>query len=197
MRLSVLAQKAFFTSDTHFGHLNIIQHSHRPFSSVEEMDATMIKNWNEKVSNNDVMFFLGDFSYRSSEEKANEILSRLHGKKILVYGNHDEDFVYKQKHSKFRSFWNLITPRLDLTVLNGEEKQLIILHHYAQRVWNKSHYDSWHLYGHSHNHLPEVPENLSFDIGVDGHEYRPWSYGEVKEKMMRKMNERTNASVIV
>jgi calcineurin-like phosphoesterase family protein len=190
MRFSIPAQKAYFTSDTHFGHLNIIQHSHRPFSSIEEMDEVMIKNWNYCVSNSDVIFFLGDFSYRSSEEKANEILSQLRGQKILIYGNHDEDFVYKQKHSKFRSFWNLIAPRLDLTVLDGKEKQLLVLHHYAQRVWNKSHYGSWHLYGHSHNQLPEISGSLSFDIGVDCHEYRPWNYVEVKEKMMKKMEER-------
>jgi calcineurin-like phosphoesterase family protein len=74
--------------------------------------------------------------------------------------------------------------------LDGKEKQLIVLHHYAQRVWNKSHYGSWHLYGHSHNKLPEIPGNLSFDIGVDGHQYQAWSYEEVKEKMSRKIEER-------
>lgn len=190
MRFTVPAQKAFFSSDTHFGHSNIIQHSHRPFPSVLSMDEALIKNWNQKVSNQDTIFFLGDFAYRSSEEKANDILSQLHGKKILIYGNHDEDFVYKQKHSKFRSFWNLIVPRLDLTVLEEKEKQLIVLHHYAQRTWNKSHYGSWHLYGHSHNQLSEISGNLSFDVGVDGHEFRPWTYLEVKEKMKKKMEER-------
>ena len=43
----------YYTADTHFGHNNIIRLCNRPFSTIEEMDNTLIKNWNERVSNND------------------------------------------------------------------------------------------------------------------------------------------------
>lgn len=48
-------------------------------------------------------------------------------------------------------------------------------------VWNKSHYDSWHLFGHSHGRLPALGKSL--DVGVDGHDFAPWSWGEIKTYM--------------
>lgn len=80
--------KVFIISDTHFAHAAIINYCNRPFASVEEMDETMIKNWNETVSNKDVVIHLGDFGLGKKEYIAS-IVKRLNGKKILILGNHD------------------------------------------------------------------------------------------------------------
>lgn len=57
--------KIFFTSDHHFGHANIIKFSNRPFSNVEEMNEELIKRWNEKVSSEDEVSYIGDSKYSS------------------------------------------------------------------------------------------------------------------------------------
>lgn len=80
--------KVFVISDTHFGHKNIIQFCNRPFATIDEMDNTLIKNWNETVSNKDVVIHLGDVGL-GSREKIAAIVAQLNGKKILVKGNHD------------------------------------------------------------------------------------------------------------
>ena len=80
--------KTFFIADTHFGHFNIIGYCNRPFKDTETMDDEMIKNWNNVVSKQDKVFFLGDFSFQS-EEKIKEISNKLHGYKVLILGNHD------------------------------------------------------------------------------------------------------------
>ena len=54
--------KIFFTSDTHFDHANIIKFCDRPFKDVEEMNWKLIKNWNDKVPQDGLVFHLGDFA---------------------------------------------------------------------------------------------------------------------------------------
>ena len=77
----------FLSSDSHFGHTNVIKYCNRPFSSTEEMNETMVERWNEVVSKEDLIYYLGDFSLRFKYVK--KYLPRLNGKKILIYGNHD------------------------------------------------------------------------------------------------------------
>lgn len=79
----------FVTSDTHFGHANIIQYCNRPFSSVEEMDEALIAGWNEVVKPGDKVYHLGDVYMSRGNGNAERILSRLNGTKVLILGNHD------------------------------------------------------------------------------------------------------------
>jgi len=53
-------------------------------------------------------------------------------------------------------------------------------------VWRGSGRGNWHLYGHSHGTLPDLEESLSFDVGVDCHDFYPLSYDEVKAIMQHK-----------
>jgi len=80
--------KIFITADQHFYHGNIIKYCNRPFKTYQEMNEVMIKKWNDKVSENDIVIHLGDFSLFGNE-KAKEIRSKLNGTIILIRGNHD------------------------------------------------------------------------------------------------------------
>lgn len=84
----------YFTSDLHLGHRNIIRLCNRPFATIEEMDETLIRNWNAKVTNGDTVYILGDLLFRN-EKPAEEYLKQLKGKKHLIIGNHDRDWVKK------------------------------------------------------------------------------------------------------
>ncbi len=162
----------FFIGDTHFGHANIIKYCKRPFSSAQEMDEMLIKYWNETVEPSDTVYHVGDFAFDRHPEK---YLSRLNGTKHLIKGNHD-----KQPNTK--QGWASINDYREIRV----EGQIIILFHYACRVWDKSHKGSWMLYGHSHGTLSDDINSLSIDVGADNHNYRPISFNEVKRIMAKK-----------
>jgi calcineurin-like phosphoesterase family protein len=85
----------FLTSDHHFGHDNIRGYCNRPFDSVWEMNNILTENWNIIVKPDDIIYYLGDFSFQSDKYK-----KYLNGRKFcLVRGNHDKrkyDYLFDE-----------------------------------------------------------------------------------------------------
>lgn len=78
----------YLISDTHFNHKAIIEYEDRPFKDVEEMNETMIANWNSVISKRDTVIHAGDFGW-GNKEIITKLRSRLNGRIILIKGNHD------------------------------------------------------------------------------------------------------------
>jgi len=149
----------YFTSDLHLCHKNIIQYCNRPFTSVEEMDATIIDNWNSVVTDKDMVYILGDFAL-CGKSRVFEYEYRLHGHKILIRGGHDN-----YRKGLFETY-----DYLDRKI-NGIT---FIMFHYPLLTWNKEYYGSIHLHGHSHNNPIEVKKNR-INVGVDVWNFMPVS----------------------
>lgn len=149
----------WFTSDTHFGHSNIIkfQETRRHFKTVDEMNDTLIKNYNDRVGNDDTVYHLGDVALAKDKETSG-ILAALNGKIHLVCGNHDRQMKAYNK-SRFASIQDYLELR------NVYNEQMLVLCHYPFLVWRNSHYGSWHLHGHSHGSAERRGKRL--DVGVD------------------------------
>jgi calcineurin-like phosphoesterase family protein len=159
----------YFTADEHYGHLNIIKYCKRPFRSVDEMDTAIIKKHNEFIRYDDYVIHAGDFSL-GDKEYTNKIINRLNGHHIFLKGSHD----YWLKGNKSYPYI------LEMTI----DGQFMVICHYAMRVWAKSHYNSWQLYGHSHGQLEGIGKQI--DIGVDTHNFYPYSFKEIKRIMAKK-----------
>lgn len=130
----------WFTADFHLGHANIIRYCGRPFESVAEMDAAILDLLNSSVAENDSLYFLGDFC-RGTGKEALAYRKRIRCQNIFfVEGNHDDGT--RRISAEFR-WWKQLA---ELKV----HDQLIVLCHYAMRVWHHSFRGAWHLYGHSH-----------------------------------------------
>jgi calcineurin-like phosphoesterase family protein len=177
-----MSERVYFTADQHYGHSNIIQFCKRPFSSVDEMNETLIENHNRIVKPGDLVYFLGDLFWRSlTQEQALSIAARLNGQKYYINGNHEERMSHKDMKKFF--IW-----QKDLADIHPTGYPHITLCHYAMRVWNGSHRGAWSLYGHSHGELEHVESGLkSFDVGVDCWDYKPVSLEEVAQKMNSKV----------
>ncbi|HMF33578.1 MAG TPA: metallophosphoesterase [Candidatus Lokiarchaeia archaeon] len=77
----------FFTADCHLGHTNIIKYCNRPFDTVEQMDETIIANWELVITSSDTVYFLGDFCFGGPQVSILADLPFEH--MVFVEGNHD------------------------------------------------------------------------------------------------------------
>lgn len=183
-------EQVWFTSDTHFGHENIIRFCNRPFKNAEEMNSELIRRWRETVPEDGIVFHLGDFAHGSSR-LWNDILCTLTGRKYLILGNHD----MKSIRQGFMSRFELVTQQMTIRV-GG---QAIVLNHNPFLCYGGSYRDVWQLFGHVHsgpasNTGLDHPRlkmlfPLQYDVGVDNNSFRPVSFAEVKAKIEAQVSE--------
>ena len=167
-----------FTSDLHLGHKNILKLCNRPFSSIEEMDATLIENWNKKVHKNDQVYILGDLMYRN-EKPPEEYLRQLNGKKHLITGNHDRAWVKMCDTSQYFKSVN----RLDYI---SDRKRQMTLCHFPMMSWPHMP-RSYMVFGHIHGTtdadywLLIARNEKMLNAGVDINGYAPVTFDEMVE----------------
>lgn len=138
------------------------------------MNEHLIAQHNAKVTANDTTIHVGDF-YLGRAEGVLKIISRLNGVHVFIPGSHDK-WIEKTRIYNIQIY----PPIFELKMFDPH----IICCHYAMRVWAKSHFNSWHVYGHSHGKLP--PEGKSWDVGVDNNAFAPVSYEELVEIMKNR-----------
>lgn len=170
------------TSDTHYGHENIIKYSQRPYAGAHEMNEALIANWNKCVQPNEDVYNLGDVAF-CNKDKLIKILKRLNGNIHVILGNHDKVVIKNEQELLDSGLIKSIQTYREVKY----EGMLFVLFHYPMRTWNQSHKNyenkvkSIHCFGHVHNKL--APHGLSLDVGVDStvitSEYRPMSFREI------------------
>ncbi len=181
----------FFTADLHLGHTNILKYTPRPWKTLEEMDEAIISNWNSVVRPDDTVFVIGDMimlkkkdfradgSQKTLMDAYKNYVRQLNGKICLIAGNHDS-----MNESVYGLFQHVYFGFLERTI----EGQDIFLCHYPMRAWNGSYHGSWNLFGHVHNRLPDMPNVLQQDVGIDVPiwSYTPVSFNALKAVMIKK-----------
>lgn len=152
--------KVWFTSDTHYGHQRILEFcpNTRKFNTIDEMNQHLIKRWQELVSPEDDIWILGDVFWVNAA-KAIEIMDQLPGQKHLILGNHDKMI---KNHVPLQKKFASIQDYKELKI-NGKD---VILFHYPIAEFNRGHYGSYHLHGHTHGSYR--CEGRVLDVGIDG-----------------------------
>jgi calcineurin-like phosphoesterase family protein len=200
-------QNLFFVSDTHFSHANICSATTkwkdagdtvRQFSSLDEMNRTIVDNINAVVGEDDILFHLGDWSFGGFEQ-IEKFRSQLVCKNIhIVLGNHDHH-IEKDKdgiQSLFSSVHSFIPHLLVKREKEGSKGMLerfgFCVFHYPIASWIDMNQGVIHLHGHVHlpKHL-RLGEGRSLDVGMDGNAMKPYSLDEVmrlvKNQPIRKL----------
>ena len=123
------------------------------------MDEVLIHNWNERVTDEDTVYVLGD-AFWKNEESSVKIIQRLNGHKHLIRGNHD------RVHGRLRFHWESIEQYAEI----NDGNTLVIMSHYPIMFYKNQHYGSVMLYGHVHNtrewQLVEKWKHEQWDMGI-------------------------------
>lgn len=182
----------FYIADTHFFDKKCINYDNRPFAGVEQMNETIIQNWNRVVTAEDTVYLVGDYSYGFGADIASTA-QRLKGRKILIRGNHDQDVNLKYCFDGIYDY---------LEVAN--EDGLVILCHYPLSSFKDMQKGGTiHIYGHVHNSYEaklanDVYERMrklpgrsyhfeAYNVGCmqEYMDYTPRTIKELRERTMR------------
>ncbi len=164
--------KIYFTADIHFGHKNIIKYCNRPYSDVHEMNKALTDNWNSVVSDNDIVYQLGDFAFGTFDK----YIHRLNGTIISIRGNHDR----VRQMRKFGKWHQTIDFEYDgvrfllnhKPILPGDKDSDVHLD------VDQDDYD-WILCGHVHEKW--ITNGKNINVGVDVWGFKPVSIDQIME----------------
>lgn len=185
----------WYTADLHFGHRKAVEF--RPFDSVEQMDDALVALWNEIVAPGDEVWILGDLAMRPHDESLPHV-ARLHGRKVLVPGNHDECWqgqrevlpgdVITPQEARRRLAWQIeyrwvagIDEIVDNPAPHRIEGQDVGLSHFPYTAdhtgkvrfpeWRPTDVGGWLLHGHLHEMWRQSGQQIN--VGVDAWAHRP------------------------
>lgn len=175
--------------------------SSRKFDTLEEMNNAIVNGINNSVKEDDVLYFLGDWSFGGIESiwdfRKRIICKNIH----FILGNHDQHIKKDKIIEIDNPIRNINVKGLFTSVQNYLEikinKQIFVLSHYPIEEWFEMDLNSIHLHGHCHSKINNCELNTKYkrmDIGIDWKEFRPYSFDEImkimRNRKFKKHNER-------
>lgn len=167
----------FYTADLHIEHNNIIRLSNRPFETVEEMNRTLVENWNAVVGENDEVYILGDVLFKLNT-RSERYLGQMKGIKHLIVGNHDRQNLKKE------AFTSQFVTINDYLIVEDEGRKAVLFH-YPILEWDGYFRGYYHIYGHIHNsdenYANKVMKQVknAFNAGVDVNDFTPQTLSQL------------------
>lgn len=180
-------QKTFVVSDLHFNHNRDFIWARRGFSDSLAHNVGLVEEWNNRVSNEDCVFHLGDTAFGDSNGAiTRELIKKLNFKRLyLMGGNHLSGFgaIYKKAVFDFFGHNNLevfplncevegrevvFLPNLVEIVVDGV---MFVLCHYPILSHNSQANGTYMVCGHSHGNCALTNSNTGkgrrVDVGIE------------------------------
>lgn len=184
----------YITSDTHFHHKNIIlfENGRRHFKDVEEMNETIVSNWNAVVTNNDTVYHLGDLGI-ANDTKILEVVSHLKGNIKLVPGNHDKTSLLKRLEA---------LPNVEVMPLMFKEKhhkKIVYFTHYPVML-GSDRKNLFCLHGHIHAHETSFWNHLNVGVDADIAKHLPFGqpvpFDDVLSEMLSRFDHMESSGLL-
>lgn len=153
------AGSIYFSSDLHLGHANIIRYCARPFANVSEMNSTLISNWNKTITDEDLVYYLGDLAYGKGSGPASYWLRKLNGRITYIGGNHDKNIPNMKNYE----------------ILKYKTHSFLLVHDPSKLPIR---WDGWVIHGDKHNNnILQYPfingKNKTINVSAELINYRP------------------------
>lgn len=180
-----------FTSDMHLGHDKDFVTKARGFETVEEMNAEIIRRWNERVYPDDDVYVLGDLTLGDVEEGI-RLIAKLNGYLHIMRGNHDTD----KKVERYLELPNVVSVQYADVLKYG--KAVFWMGHYPTITANYDDDKPWAkhvvcLFGHTHQEQPFYNDNpYMYNVGMDAHNCTPITIDEIIADIRKKKEELNN-----
>ena len=176
----------YLTSDTHFCHDKPILYEPRGFNSIDDMNKTIINNWNGIVTDQDDIYVLGDFFLGTDTDYIRDTIGNLRGKIHLIIGNHDT-------HAKIELYKELRICEVLYATQIKFKKRLFYLSHYptlTATLQSNPEKAIFNLFGHTHS-KNKFYENspYMYNVAVDANDNAPVSIDFIYDSIMKKISE--------
>ena len=162
----------FFTADLHFGHRKVA--ALRGYLDVDMHDAHIRQHWFDRVTDNDIVYVLGDISMNMNHGL--DMMRDLPGRKRLIAGNHDmchPRFTNAPaREVRYREVFEWVAP-FGKVKIDGVE---FLLSHYPYNgdsgpidrdpQWRLPNFGRPLLHGHTHSNNA-VTSGIEFHVGWD------------------------------
>jgi len=168
-------KNVWFTSDFHLNHHNIIKYDNRPFSSVEEMNYVILKNFNSKVKDKDDVYYIGDFSF--SIEVGVDFLKHANGNWTFLLGNHDQKLKRILSQVKEENGKNYKVHKKLFVEINNIK---FLLYHYPLEKWEEQEKRIL-VFGHTHNPDMKKVGGKRKNVCINLTNYFPVSFEKIIE----------------
>lgn len=180
----------YFTSDLHFGHDRAFIYKPRGFKSVQEMNNTLLKNWNDTVNKDDDIYVLGDFFLGTDYDYIRETLDKLNGRIHLVVGNHDTI----SKITEYTN-WNNIVEITDALRVRYKKREFFLCHYpvLTASLEQDPSRVVINLFGHTHSKDKFYEDRpYMYNVAVDAHNNHPVSIEGILTDFNNKVEECIN-----
>lgn len=170
--------KTFFTADLHFKHANIIKYCNRPFDNIKSMDTYLIRNWNSRVSEDDLIYIIGDFGFNG----AGDYIHKLNGDKIFIRGNHDRTNMIK---THIESLQIKMGGKYINLVHNPDNRNVEYELNFTGHVHNQWKIKQMGRYYNINGSSRLIKSTICINVGVDVWNFQPITFNEIMKEYFR------------
>lgn len=171
--------KIYYTADLHINDERIIDLCGRPFRGLKEMEVHLASNWNSTVTDSDKVIIVGDLAC-GNPNYLTKYLKTLNGRKNLITGNHDREWL--TKNDAVLCFEKITT--IDTISDRGRK---VVLSHHPMYEYDSCGMNEYHVYGHIHNKTGGLfdsirRQNNCYNAGVDENGFFPRTLDQLIER---------------